>query len=157
MLELLTYRVLAERLNITPDAARSFARRHRLPRSRSNDGRALVGIDLDEVRHQPVSPGRPEVDQRTTAVLEAKVETLQAKVEMLQAEIAGLEAAAAGHRADFERERDRAEKLMAELLKATADLMAAKADTATAREASARLEGELTAIRARPWWRRLLA
>ena len=37
---------------------------------------------------------------------------------------------------------------MAELLKATADTMAA-------RETTARLEGELAALRARPWWRRL--
>jgi hypothetical protein len=147
MLELLTYAALAERLNITPDAARSFARRHRLRRERSNDGKALVSIDLEEVRHQPVSPGRPEGDQRSTAILEAKVE-------MLQAEIARLEAEAAGHRADFERERDRAERLVAELLKATADLMAAKADTMAAKETTARLEGELTAVR-RPWWRRL--
>jgi hypothetical protein len=38
---------------------------------------------------------------------------------------------------------------MAEMLKATADLMAA-------REAAARLAGELEAIKARPWWRRLV-
>jgi hypothetical protein len=37
---------------------------------------------------------------------------------------------------------------MAELLKATADALAA-------REATARLEGELVALRSRPWWRRL--
>ena len=56
--------------------------------------------------------------------------------------------AAGGHRADFERERDRAERLMAELLKATADAM-------TAKESAARLEGELAALRSRPWWRRI--
>jgi hypothetical protein len=149
MLELLTYAVLAERLNITPDAARSFARRHRLERTRSNDGKALVSIDLDEVQHKPF-PGRPADDLPATAILTAKIETLQA-------ELARLEATAVGHRADFERERDRAEKLVAELLKLTADLMAAKADTMTARETSARLEGELTALRRQPWWRRLLA
>ena len=56
---------------------------------------------------------------------------------------------AGGHRADFERERDRAESLLVELLKATAHTMAAK-------EATARLEGELAALRARPWWKRLV-
>ena len=51
-----------------------------------------------------------------------------------------LEARAAGHRADFERERERADRLMAELLQATAETTAAK-------EATARLEGEVAALR----------
>ena len=46
------------------------------------------------------------------------------------------------------RERDRADKLMVELLKAISDLMATK-------EASARLDGELAALKARPWWKRI--
>ena len=66
----------------------------------------------------------------------------------LEAELAKLEGVSAGYRADFERERDRCERLMAEVLKTTADLM-------TAREAAARLAGELEAFQARPWWRRL--
>jgi hypothetical protein len=45
-------------------------------------------------------------------------------------------------------ERERCERLMAEVLKATAELMAA-------REATARIAGELAAYQARPWWRRL--
>ena len=44
--------------------------------------------------------------------------------------------------------RDRADKLISELLKATADAMMAK-------ETAARLEGELAALQARPWWRRI--
>jgi hypothetical protein len=47
-------------------------------------------------------------------------------------------------RADFERER--AERLMAELLRAKADALAARATVV-------RLEGELAALRSRPWWR----
>jgi hypothetical protein len=54
----------------------------------------------------------------------------------------------AGHRADFEHERDRCERLMADVLKTAAELKAA-------REAAARLVGELEALQARPWWRRL--
>jgi hypothetical protein len=65
---------------------------------------------------------------------------LRAKIETLRVEIAQLEARAAGHRADFERERERADRLMIEMLQATAETMAAK-------EATARLEGELTALR----------
>jgi hypothetical protein len=48
---------------------------------------------------------------------------------------------------DFERERERCERLIVEVLKATAELMAA-------REAMARIAGELAAYQARPWWRR---
>ena len=69
-----------------------------------------------------------------------------ARIVTLEAELT--EAAAAVHRADFERERERCERLMVEVLKATAELMAA-------REATARIAGELAAFQARPWWRRL--
>ncbi len=67
---------------------------------------------------------------------------------MLEDELAKMEMVADGHQADFERERDRCDRLIVDLLKATADLMAAK-------EVAARFEGELTALRSRPWWRRL--
>jgi hypothetical protein len=43
---------------------------------------------------------------------------------------------------------DQGQKLMAEFLKMIAATM-------TAKEATARLEGELAALKARPWWRRL--
>jgi len=56
--------------------------------------------------------------------------------------IAQLEASVAGHRADFEHERERADRLMAELLQATAEATAA-------REATARLEGEVAVLRTR--------
>jgi hypothetical protein len=55
-------------------------------------------------------------------------------------EMERLQSTAAGHRADFERERDRADRLMAALLRASTFTMAAK-------EAAARLEGELDALR----------
>ena len=59
--EILTYGALGARLNISPVAARSLARRLRLPRSLSDDGKALVSVDLAEIRHTPqpaASPGR---------------------------------------------------------------------------------------------------
>jgi len=128
--EMLTYVALGARLNISPEAARSLAKRHRLPRTLSHDGKALVSVDLAEIRH---TPRPPDAHQADTTLLRTKIETLQA-------EIARLEASAASHRADFERERARADRLMAELLQGTAETMAAK-------EATARLEGELTALR----------
>jgi hypothetical protein len=66
----------------------------------------------------------------------------------LHAELIKAEAVAADHRANFTAERSRCDALIAALLKATADLMASK-------EATARLDGELAALRARRWWRRL--
>jgi hypothetical protein len=129
--EFLTYGALGARLNISPGAARSLARRLRLPRSLSEDGRALVSVDFAEVRHTPQPPRNRQAGNVTLLV---------AQIEALKAEIARLETSAASHRADFERERDRADRLMVELLQA-------RGETRAAREAAARLEGEVAALR----------
>ena len=128
--EMLTYAALGARLTISAEAARALAKRLRLPRSLSDDGRALVSVDLAEIRHTPRPPGRREAGNVALA----------AKIVALQAEIARLEARAADHRADFECERERADRLTVELLQATAETMAAK-------EVTARLEGEVAALR----------
>ena len=124
--ETLTYGALGARLKISPEAARSLAKRLRLSRSLSDDGKALVSVDLAEIRHMPRPPG----GRRAGNI---------ALCEALKAEIARLEERAADHRADFERERERADRLAVELLQATAEIMAAK-------EATARLEGEVAAL-----------
>jgi len=126
-LETLTYAALGARLKISAVAARSLAKRLRLPRSLSDDGKALVCVDLAEIRHTPRPPGGREAGNI-------------ALFESLKAAIAQLEARAADHRADFERERERADRLNVELLQATAEVMAAK-------EVAARLEGEVVALR----------
>jgi hypothetical protein len=41
--EQLTYAQIAERLNVSTEAARPMVKRHRLPRSRSNDGKTFCG------------------------------------------------------------------------------------------------------------------
>jgi len=105
--------------------------RLRLPRSLSQDGKAMVSVDLAEIRHTP----RPRAGGQV-----GNIALLAAKVEALKAEIARLEATAADHRADFERERERADRLTVELLQATAEIMAAK-------EVTARLEDEVAALR----------
>jgi hypothetical protein len=125
--ETLTYAALGARLKISPEAARSLAKRLRLPRSLADDGKALVSVDLAEIRHTPRPPGGRQAGN--IALFEA-----------LKAEIVRLEARAADHRADFERERERADRLTVELLQATAETMAAK-------EVTARLEGEVAALR----------
>ena len=124
--ETLTYAALGARLTISPTAARSLAKRLRLPRSLSDDGKALVSVDLAEIRHRPRPAGRREAGNVAVA----------AEIVALHAVIARLEGTAAGHRTDFERERERVDRLMVELLQATAETMAAK-------EATARLEGFL--------------
>jgi hypothetical protein len=124
--ETLTYAELGARLTISTKAARSLAERLRLPRSLSDDGKALVSVDLAEIRHTPRPPGRREAGNVALA----------ARIVALQSEVARLEIAAAGHRADFERERERTDRLMIELMQATAETMAAK-------ETTARLEGFL--------------
>jgi len=126
-IETLTYAALGARLNISQVAARSLARRRRLPRSLSDEGKTLVSVDLAEIRHKPRRPANRRGDN---------VAASAARLVALQAEIARLEAIAAGHRADFERERERADRLLVELLQATAE-------TLTARETTARLEGFL--------------
>jgi hypothetical protein len=127
-IETLTYAALGARLKISPQAARALAKRLRLPRSLSDDGKALVSVDLAEIRHEPRPPGRRQAGDAAAL--------LGRKIAALQTEIARLEITAAGHRADFERERERADRLLIELLQANAETTAAK-------EAAARLEGAL--------------
>lgn len=131
--ENLTYGALGARLNISAAAARSLARRLQLPRSRSEDGKALVSVDLTQIRHTPHPPGRRHAGE---------LAELTAQIAALRADNVQLEAMSAGHRADFELERARADRLMAELLQA-------KSDVTTARETVARLEGEIAFLRAR--------
>jgi hypothetical protein len=139
--EMLTYADLGERLKISPEAARALVKRHRWPRSRSNDGKTLVQVDLTEINHSPIS--RPPQAQGGHQVVTA----LKQKIEALQAELIEMKAIAGGHRADFERECERTNKLLAELLKAASE-------SAGAREKAALLEGKLSML-TQPWRRRL--
>jgi hypothetical protein len=51
-IESLTYAELGDRLGASPEAARSVARRLRLPRRPSNDGKVRITVDLAEIRHK---------------------------------------------------------------------------------------------------------
>jgi hypothetical protein len=53
-IEQLTYHEIGQRLGVTPEAARALTKRYRLPRLRGNDGKTLVAIDLNELRHKPL-------------------------------------------------------------------------------------------------------
>lgn len=104
----------------------------------------------------PVRPATGPTDRRAPDARRVTAATLKAEIENLQSQITEIERLVADCRRTFRAagERDCAERLLAELLRMTADLM-------SAREASARLEGELTALRAqrnrRPWWWRILS
>lgn len=130
--ELLTYADLSARLDISRETARSLARRRRLPRSRSEDGKALVSVDFSELRYTSC-PRRARRADPIDASL-AKIEAV--KIEAFKAEVARLEVVAAGNRADFERER--ADRLAVELT---------AAKTAAADAWAARLEGEVALLR----------
>src|SRR5215510_5129878 len=82
--EQLTYAQIAERLSISPEAARAIVKRHRLPRSRRNDGKTLAAIDLKEIRHTPMPARSPRGRRSVTDV----VATLKARVDELEAELA---------------------------------------------------------------------
>ena len=110
-----------------------------MPRQKANDGKVLVSVDLSEINHKPMPARSPPGHHPVTAALKARIN-------VLEAELTKVEALAAGHRADFERERERFDGLMAELLRSTMDAQSAK-------EAAARLDGELKALRSRSWWR----
>jgi hypothetical protein len=137
--EILTHPGITGRLNFS-SAFNSLVNWLRPPRQRAKDGDARTTVDLAE--SPTVVAARSSEDEQSV------VATLTARMETLEADFAKVEAAAAMHRADFERERERCERLMAEVLKSAAELMAA-------REAAAMLAGELAALHARPWWRRV--
>lgn len=140
--EMLSYAELGERLKISPEAARALVKRHRWPRTRANDGKALVQVDLTEISHSPISrPPQAQTNQQLVTALKQQIETLQT-------ELAEMKVIAGGYRGDFERECERTNKLLAELLKATTETMGA-------REKAALLEGKLSMM-TQPWRRRLV-
>ena len=106
--EQLTYAQIAERLGVTSEAARAIVKRNRLPRSRANDGKTLVAVNLEELRHKPLPARSPRGDQSVTDVVAA----LKARIAELEAELAAEQQRSAGHRADYERERERTDRMV---------------------------------------------
>jgi hypothetical protein len=106
--EQLSYAQMAERLSVSTEAARALVKRHRLPRSRSNDGKTLVAVDLGELHHRPL-PGRSSRGYQAVTYV---VATLKARIATLEADLAAEQQRSAGHRADFERERERADRMV---------------------------------------------
>ena len=112
------------------EAARAIVKRHRLPRSRSNDGKTLAAIDLKEIRHMP----RPARSSRGHRSVTDVVATLKARVAELETELAQAEERSAGHRVDFERER--ADQLATTLDRTVVELEALRSLLEAARQAA---------------------
>jgi DNA primase len=177
--EWFTYSDLGERLNISPEAVRQKAIRHRWPRRTANDGKTQVRVDLQDVvatmpqrRTKEPSDTRPTPDQppvehpsdtRTIEALENHIATLKDMVAKSEALAAQYHERAEGERqrADTERaradaERDRADRLTARI----EELLSEKT---TAAEKSVELAQQVEELRTilhrminrRPWWRRL--
>jgi hypothetical protein len=70
--EQLTYAQIAERLSVSTEAARAIVKRHRVPRSRSNDGKTLAAIDLQEITHKPLPASSPRGHRSVTVALPKK-------------------------------------------------------------------------------------
>ena len=158
--ETLTYDQIAQRMNVSREAVRAIVKRHRLPRSRSNDGKTLVNIDLAEIRHKPLPArslrGHQPVSDAVTGLM-AQIKTLEAELAAKDAELAAEQQCSEGHRADFERERDRADRERDRADKLVTESLAQLIELMTVREVTARLEGELAALRSPPerrWWQR---
>ena len=142
--EQLTYAGIAERLGISTEAARAVAKRHRLARSRGNDGKTLVSIDFAEIQHRPLPARAPAADQAAIPpvseqlplagpslsmpeALKARITALESELTTSQAELAAEQQRSAGHWADFERERDRGDRLDAVLHRMIAEMQAVRA------------------------------
>ena len=128
--EMLTYAALGERLGCSTEAARAFANCMGLPRSRANDGKTLVSVDVSEISHKAMPARSPS--GASPAPMRTRLDELQSELQAAYEEIRR-------HRSDFESEHARVDKLMAETLRLTGEIMAA-------REATARREAELAGV-----------
>ena len=136
-------------------------KRHRLPRSRINDGKTLVAVDLDEVRHKPLPARSPRGDHPMTDV----VATLKAKDRHVSKPSSRSEQQrSAGHRADYERERERADRMVTTQDRLISELEALRTLLAAAQEAARPITSRTTPstgmapvhsapAERRRWWR----
>jgi len=135
--EWLTYAEVADRLGVTPEAARSRAKRLGWRRQTGNDGRALVLVALE-----PRPPGDPPMTPRSPPGRNQ----VHAQIARLEGELAGVREALV---------EARARATVAESRLAAADSERAKAIGAFANLAN-RLDAlAAESVQRRPWWRRL--
>lgn len=137
--EWFTYRELGQRLNISPEAVRQKAIRHRWPRRTANDGRTQVRVDLqDVVASMPQRRGKVSADTRPTPdqpqvepLPDARaIEALESHIATLKDMVAKAEVLAGQYhdRAHRERQRLEAERARADAERAKAEAERDRAD-----------------------------
>jgi len=144
----LTYRELAQALDISADAARQKAIRGRWPRQRGNDGKARILVDLETEKAAHTPRRRPNVNPNEHPDERRTFEALEAHIATLKEAVAKAEALGEHHRQEAEMTSKRVDHLVAELVELS---MRMTEQTAVAD----RVRAEFDAYRARPWWRRL--
>jgi len=144
----LTYRELAQALDISADAARQKAIRGRWPRQRGNDGKARILVDLETEKAAHTPRRRPNVNPNEHPDERRTFEALEAHIATLKEAVAKAEALGEHHRQEAEMTSKRVDHLVAELVEIS---MRMAEQTAVAD----RVRAEFDAYRARPWWRRL--
>jgi len=144
----LTYRELAQALDISADAARQKAIRGRWPRQRGNDGKARILVDLEAEKAAHTPRRRPHVHPNEHPDERRTFEALEAHIATLKEAVAKAEALGEHHRQEAEMTSKRVDHLVAELVEIS---MRMAEQTAVAD----RVRAEFDAYRARPWWRRL--
>src|ERR1700722_11899349 len=84
--ESLTYTELGARLGASPEAARSLARRLRLPRQPGNDGKVRIIVDLAEIQYTPLSTRSPGGQQTDIDALNAQIKQLRTELAKVEVE-----------------------------------------------------------------------
>lgn len=148
----MNYTALGQLWGMSPEAARTRARRGRFQRRVGNDGQAEVLVDTAAPIRKPrppraggqtqtvpplTTPDKESPPAATVTLLEA----LQAHVDTLKGELAKADARADLHRQERDIERERVADLTSQLLRITADLAEAR---------------KVEAARPRGWWARLV-
>jgi hypothetical protein len=177
--EWLTYEEVAERLAVTPRAARARAFRGRWSKTMGNDGRARVRLPDERpaparnTTVRPTDPALADALRGQLAALESHIKTLQADNDALKQDLAaerqrsdeataGFETQLTAARTDLsahvETLKGELDNLKGQLAGADARAGEEAAKTAQAIAAFEQLAQRLESIaaeRARPWWRRL--
>jgi hypothetical protein len=176
--EWLTYDELADRLGIGRESARTLVKRKRWARQPGNDGRARIGVPLEEIaargdqapERSPERPGEP-VPERPGEQTGAVLAVLTRHIERLESLLADAQARAGErHAAQAERDaaqadrdlataRAKAERVrsegLAQRLEEAQERMAQRAAFEQQLAALQAQLAEMQAAAARPWWRRI--
>ena len=151
----MNYSALGQLWGMSPEAARTRARRGRYQRRVGNDGQAEVLVDTSAPVRKPRPPRAggqsqttaplttPDTESPSTTTAKA-LEALQGHVDTLKAELAKADAHADQLRQERDVERERVATLTAELLRRTGEMLDAKA------------KADAEAARPRSWWQRLV-